>query len=179
MAQYNNVEVAPSDDKEHLRESYAKLKYDKPMEKQGKRGPFYVYGCTDAAGKDASFLAFAEQHAAIKATGAGAGDVVYMAKVGSGPGEEWFVRKDGDPFTRGPGGSYQDDRNAPAGRGFDARLAQYNAALDVACEIAAHVENTRAMPGFAHLDVNAVAFTLMKMADDTNTDLTKRGDAPG
>ena len=174
MSDYNNIEVPISTDPREMRYVNATLKFDTPKEKEGKYGPYYIYGCKDDNGQDASLLASKALHEAIAELNVRAGAKIMIARLGEGKDTRWFAHVDEDPFIgEGPAARTEEavqQRARTAPDDFGDRLAKYKAAMNEAVKIARQLEGTE-LPAFARLDLNAVAFTIDRMAADCNTDL--------
>lgn len=152
------------------------LKFDKPKEVEGKYGPQYMYS-VQADGEDKVIYATPGMHRRIEELGARQGDALSIIRTGAGKDTRWdiimegregkaLVGRDGDPFVEGPDAARK--LKAPTfnpREEFQKRQAQYAVAWEMAKEFLTQSGDDA--------DLNAVAFTFYKMAQDCGFDLTE------
>lgn len=153
----------------------AKLKFDQPLEKEGQYGPYWLYKM-DINGQEETVPASKSLHEAIQATGAKAGSVISVIRMGEGKD----TRYDVVDTQNLDGGASEQQLEAEADRVFPPKpqpsaktefytlLKKYKIAWGLAEKFLDGKQG----------EVNAVAFTFYKMAQDVGYDLRKEeGDA--
>ena len=151
------------------------LKFNQPKEVEGNYGTQYMYGVI-VNGEEKTIYATPGMHRRIQELGAKQGDTLSVIRTGQGKETRWDiiidgrngnkqVGRDGDPFVEGPYASQQmkSPTFVPEVE-FQRRIAQYGVAWEMAREFID-------MHG-GEADLNAVAFTFYKMAQDCGHDLT-------
>jgi len=151
------------------------LKFNQPKEVEGNYGTQYMYGVIHE-GMDKTIYATPGMHRRIQEIGARQGDTLSIIRTGEGKETRWDIivdgrdgtkqiGRDGDPFVVGP--YAKQELKSPTFRPeaeFQRRMAQYGVAWEMAHEFISQ----RGGEG----DLNAVAFTFYKMAQDCGHDLT-------
>lgn len=142
-----------------------KLKYDNPKEIEGKYGTQYMYGVTHQ-GQDKVLYATTGLHRQIEATQSRQGDELSVIRTGEGKETRWSVLPLEDQHLSGQPLPKQETQAAPTRRNgptFEERYLQYGVAWDMAVDFLAAKQS--------NADVNAVAFTFYKMAQDAGHNL--------
>lgn len=150
------------------------LKYDTPQEVEGKFGTQYRYSVT-IDGTDYTIFATPGLHRAIENTGAKAGETISVIRIGEGKDTRWDIVHEkafgsqaasnhnnpiNDPFLK------PEERNKPRQNSrtlFEENMKRYSTAWDLATEFLTEKGGDG--------DLNAVAFTFYKMAQDAGHDL--------
>lgn len=154
------------------------LKFDTPKEIEGKWGPQWMYTVIHN-GQEKVIYATKGLHGRIEEQGGKAGDTFSIIRRGEGKETRWDVLHVNDLHLRGEARQNpQPDINQsapakPAGnpkKEFFKRREQYGQAWDMAVDFL-HAKQSNA-------DVNAVAFTFYKMAQDVGYDLMEDDEAP-
>ena len=154
------------------------LRFDTPKEVEGKWGPQYMYGIT-VEGTDYTLYATPGLHRSIQETGARQGETISVIRFGEGKDTRWDVIHTKDFSAKNSAHGNVDpfitpqERNAPkrdAGVVFHENMMRYQIAWNMAHDFLQQVEGQG--------DLNAVAFTFYKMAQDAQYDLLNEDDKP-
>jgi len=151
------------------------LKFDTPKEIEGKWGPQWMYTVIHN-GEEKTLYATKGLHGRISDNGAKAGDTFSIIRTGSGKETRWDVLHVDDLGLRGEARQNPQPnikQSAPAAskdakQEYYTRLKQYSLAWDIA-------ERFLSDKGGGD-NINAVAFTFYKMAQDVGYDLRKEED---